>query len=350
MGNLIQTCTTGLNKGVKMARERFFNTEGPVNCEDHYCLPPLERINLSEILGFIDQKKYFVLHAPRQTGKTSCLLSLMDHINRQGTFTCLYMNVETGQSAREDVARGMQAIVGDLASRARDFLHDTFPVEHMSEFLDQWGGDSAFNELLSQWTARLEKGLVLFSDEVDSLIGDTLISLLRQIRSGYDKRPQLFPQSIILCGVRDVRDYRIHSAKEKSVITGGSAFNIKAKSLRLGDFKREDMEVLYHQHSDETGQVFAPGALSLAWDLTQGQPRGRLLITCRPAETGLDGPREVPLAGLARHDALYLLRGACTRKRTASPSRRYAWCETRWCTPTATPRTSGLGPRCSSPR
>ena len=39
---------------------------------------------------------------------------------------------------------------------------------------------------------------------------------------------------MVLCGVRDVRDYRIHASSEKEVITGGSAFNIKARSLRLG--------------------------------------------------------------------------------------------------------------------
>ena len=61
---------------------RFFTTEGPVNCSDHYCLPPLARINLEEIRGLIAQKKYFLLHAPRQTGKTSCLLALADLLNR----------------------------------------------------------------------------------------------------------------------------------------------------------------------------------------------------------------------------------------------------------------------------
>ena len=58
---------------------RFFNTAGPVNPRDHYSLSPLERIKLDEILPLIEQKKYFVLHAPRQTGKTSCLLALMEH-------------------------------------------------------------------------------------------------------------------------------------------------------------------------------------------------------------------------------------------------------------------------------
>ncbi|TSE23057.1 hypothetical protein [Tepidimonas aquatica] len=75
--------------------------------------------------------------------------------------------------------------------------------------------------------------------EVDALVGDTLISLLRQIRAGYAQRPQAFPQTVVLCGVRDVRDYRIHSGGG-DIITGGSAFNIKAESLRLGNFSREE--------------------------------------------------------------------------------------------------------------
>lgn len=32
---------------------RFFNTAGPVNRADHYCLPPLGRVNLDEILSLI---------------------------------------------------------------------------------------------------------------------------------------------------------------------------------------------------------------------------------------------------------------------------------------------------------
>lgn len=47
---------------------RFFNTEGPVRPEDHYSLPPLGRWDLDAVLMLIDQKKYILLHAPRQTG------------------------------------------------------------------------------------------------------------------------------------------------------------------------------------------------------------------------------------------------------------------------------------------
>ncbi|MBL7205138.1 MAG: ATP-binding protein [Desulfobacteraceae bacterium] len=251
---------------------RIFNTAGPVNCQKHYCLPPLKRVNLEQILLLIEQEKYFVLHAPRQTGKTTCLLALMDHINRGNKYACLYINVEKGQSAREDVARGIRATLGELASRARDFLEDDFPLRHMNEILQQWGEDSAFNELLSQWSREISKPLVLLVDEIDSLIGDTLISVLRQIRSGYDKRPMRFPQSVVLCGVRDVRDYRIHSDREKTIITGGSAFNIKAESLRLGDFEKAEVIALLEQHHAETGQKFEPEAEELMWRYTRGQP------------------------------------------------------------------------------
>ena len=81
-----------------MVTVRKFNTEGPVVAADHYHIPPLERIDLDAVLGLIRDKKYFVLHAPRQTGKTSALLALRDLLNGggQGDFRCVYANVEDG--------------------------------------------------------------------------------------------------------------------------------------------------------------------------------------------------------------------------------------------------------------
>ena len=251
---------------------RFFCTAGPVRSEDHYCLPPLERLELNEVLALIDQQKYFVLHAPRQTGKTTCLLALAEHLNRAGKYHALYCNVELAQAAREDVQRGMQAIFGEMASRARDFLDDTFLFEQQRTLFEQFGADGVLNAAITEWSKASAKPIILLIDEIDALVGDMLISVLRQLRAGYDKRPRHFPQSIILCGVRDVRDYRIHSTQEKAVITGGSAFNIKAESLRLGNFQRPEIATLLHQHTDATGQVFADDALELIWDLTQGQP------------------------------------------------------------------------------
>ena len=130
----------------------------------------------------------------------------------------------------------------------------------------------ALEQFMAIWCQQSSRPTVLMLDEVDALVGDTLISLLRQLRSGYPKRPELFPQSVILCGVRDIHDYRIHSNREKAVITGGSAFNIKSKSLRMGDFTEKEVKTLLNAHTVETGQVFEPEAADLVWKLTRGQP------------------------------------------------------------------------------
>jgi len=251
---------------------KFFNTAGPVNCQDHYCLPPLSRFDLAEILSLITQKKYFVLHAPRQSGKTSCLLALRDHLNREGNYIALYINVESGQTARGDVRKGIKAILAELGFQAERTLGDVTLQELINTGFEGFGENIAFKIILSNWCSRYEKPLVLCIDEVDALVGDTLISLLRQIRSGYPERPSSFPASVILCGVRDVRDYRIHSDKDQEIITGGSAFNIKAESLRLGNFSRDETRSLCLQHTEETGQLFEDVALESIWHLTCGQP------------------------------------------------------------------------------
>ena len=60
---------------------RFFDTAEPVRLDDHYAIRPLERVDIDEYLGLIRCKHYFVVHAPRQTGKTSALIALRDLLN-----------------------------------------------------------------------------------------------------------------------------------------------------------------------------------------------------------------------------------------------------------------------------
>ena len=251
---------------------RFFNTSGPVVAADHYCIPPLARLSLDEVLGLVREKRYFVLHAPRQTGKTSILLALKDELNRSGSYRCVYINVEVGQAAREDVGAATRSILNHTARRARSTLHDDFVASIWPEALSRAGPYNALEEVLGRWAEADPRPLVLLIDEIDSLIGDTLLSVLRQLRAGYDQRPSGFPQSVVLCGVRDVRDYRIQSSNEKALVTGGSAFNIKSESLRLGDFSRHEVETLLAQHTAETEQAFDPDAGRAIWTLTQGQP------------------------------------------------------------------------------
>ncbi len=251
---------------------RFFNTAGPVKPGRHYSIPPLARLDRDAVLRLIGEEKYFVLHAPRQTGKTSALLALRDLLNEEGRVRCVYANFEVGQTAREDVPRALRAVLAQLQQRAEVTLGDRSPGRLWSGLIETTGPDAALNRALTLWSSVSPKPLVLLLDEVDSLVGDALIAVLRQLRAGYDQRPRSFPQSVVLCGVRDVRDYRIQSTTERAVIAGGSAFNIRAKSLRLGNFDRAEVSSLLGQHTAETGQPFAPSALAEVWQSTGGQP------------------------------------------------------------------------------
>ena len=63
---------------------RFFNTTGPCNPERHYMLPAHERLVGASLDRYIKNELYWVLHAPRQTGKTTFLQSWMREINSGG--------------------------------------------------------------------------------------------------------------------------------------------------------------------------------------------------------------------------------------------------------------------------
>lgn len=253
---------------------KFFNTAGPINPADHYCVPLSHRLNEEELYRLIEEKKYFVLHAPRQTGKTSVILNFVTQLNAQHKYTALYVNVEPAQALRGNIEQALPVILQELKNQAKLTLSPQDPFFDIFGQLkkDQTPSGSLLTTFLGDWCAQSSKPIVLFIDEIDSLGGDTLISVLRQIRAGYANRPHAFPQSLCLIGVRDVRDYRIWSETGQQIISGGSAFNIKARSLTLANFTEQQVCELYLQHTAETGQQFDSDAIEYAFEMTQGQP------------------------------------------------------------------------------
>ena len=275
---------------------RFFNTEGPIRPDRHYHIPPLDRVDLDELLRLVRDERYFVLHASRQTGKTSALLALRDRLNAGGDHRCVYANVEAGQAMREDVAEGMRAVLSELALEASVTLGDETLEGIWPGVLERVGPGQALRQALLRWSMADPKPLVLLIDEIDALVGDTLLSVLRQLRAGYPGRPARFPQSVVLCGVRDVRDYRIHSTAQNALVLGGSAFNVKAKSLRLGDFTEAETRALLVQHTAETGQAFTEGAQALILARSAGQPwlvNALCREACFDSEAGRDRARAI---------------------------------------------------------
>jgi len=244
---------------------KFFNTAGLCNPENHYMIDPLPR--LREIDDLIHKELYFTIHAPRQTGKTTYLHALARKLNAEGNYVSLVVSFERAGYRSIAIEEAYRALRRSIYEAARLQLPETYhPV--LPESVPQYD----LKSYIGEWCIALSKPLVLLIDEIDALFDDTLIAVLRQLRDGYQSRPQYFPSSLALVGLRDVRDYKIRLRSDTESLGTASPFNVKAESLMLGNFSLEDTRELLLQHTRETGQEFTEEVIAEIFRLTIGQP------------------------------------------------------------------------------
>lgn len=245
--------------------KRWFNTAGPCKPELHYMLPAAERV--PGALSVIEQQGYFVLHAPRQTGKTTSMHTLAQELTATGRYTAVLLSCEVGAAFNHSPGEAELAMLGSWRVRSRSRL----PEELWPPEWPKAEAGARIGAALHAWAAASPRPLVLFLDEIDALRDEALISVLRQLRDGYYDRPDGFPHSLALIGLRDVRDYKVASGGSDRLNTA-SPFNIKIEAFTLGNFDFDQVRKLYQQHTEATGQVFTSDALAYAFELTDGQP------------------------------------------------------------------------------
>ena len=71
-------------------------------------LPLAER--LPDVMPLIEQQAYFVLHAPRQTGKTTAMLALAQTLTAASTYTAVLLTMEVGAAFNDDPGAAELAI------------------------------------------------------------------------------------------------------------------------------------------------------------------------------------------------------------------------------------------------
>jgi DNA polymerase III delta prime subunit len=246
--------------------KRVFNTAGACDPAYHYMVPPEQR--LPEARRLVDEMGYFVVHAPRQTGKTTVLLALARALTAEGRYAALHFTAETAKVTKDDFGAAEVHILDAIQNAAhQDLPRELWPPE----WPESAPGRRIYNGL-SAWATTCPRPLVLVFDEIDALLEESMVSVLSQLRAGYHRRPRQFPWSIVLCGLRDVRDYKVSSGGSEPRMGSTSPFNIKVESLRLGDFSEEALRALYAQHTAESGQAFTDDAQARSWTLTAGQP------------------------------------------------------------------------------
>ena len=262
----------------------------------HYCIPPLSRVDLGTILELIADMRYFLLHAPRQSGKTSTLEALAERLNASGSCRCVYVDFQCAQNAGEDLAGAIRIVLSSIVAAARRTF-GTDSLRTLWQEVTEWQPpERALGEFLELWCAAETKPLVLLIDEIDALPDLPLLSVVQQLRSGHRLRPGRFPQSVVLCGQHNVRDYRIRGLRGEGRGARASPFNIVAKSLRLGDFSAGEVKALLAQHTEETGQEFETEAVERVWKLTRGQPwlvNALCYQACFETEAGRDRGRPI---------------------------------------------------------
>ena len=248
---------------------RFFNTTGPCRPDEHYMLPASQR--LPEVRRLVSEQRYFVVHAARQTGKTTAMRALADELRAEGV-VALHASLE-GSRGTPSLAAAEPRWLRAIADEARWTLDDAdrVPSGVLKSALDAPIG-TALASLLAEWSLALQpRPLVLMLDEVDTIEGEAMVSFLAQLRSGFHRRPRAFPSSVALIGLRDLKDYLVQT-KGGAVPAPGSPFNIKAESLTLRDFTQEEVATLYAQHTADTGQPFTDPAVEQAFYWSNGQP------------------------------------------------------------------------------
>jgi hypothetical protein len=244
---------------------RYFNTAGPCRSERHYMLSPLARLPMVDRL--IAQENYFVIHAPRQIGKTTAIMGLAQQLTASGQYAAIVLSAEVGAPFSQDIVTAEEAILGAW----QDTIAIRLPIELQPPAWTSTRPGQRIRAALQAWAQFSPLPLVVFIDEIDALQDIALVSILRQLRDGYSNRPHAFPQSIGLIGMRDVRDYKVAAGGSDRLQTA-SPFNIKVESLTMRSFYESEVAELYLQHTADTGQAFTPESIQLVFTLTQGQP------------------------------------------------------------------------------
>jgi hypothetical protein len=217
-------------------------------------LPAIERIP-SNIDVLLSHNSYFVLYTPHQSGKTTSIKALVKKINNENKYYALYCSFKS-----LDRFLNIETAIPMIAEIIVSSLLDS-PVKEFSEAgkriptfdskfhrgLSIVGGkisDDYFITLpnaislpLQTLCKILDRPLVVFIDEIDTLSGDVLVSCLGQLKIGYAQRSKIpFPGSIALVGLCDIRDYRARVRHDPESLGTSNSLQYHLEGLYPGQF------------------------------------------------------------------------------------------------------------------
>jgi hypothetical protein len=179
------------------------------------------------------------------------------------------MSCEAAEAKGDDDVAAQELLVRELLAEAESQLE---PSLRPPPFDAGAKSERLLTDLISAWCRACPRNVVLLLDEIDAVRGQSLISVLRQLRAGFPKRPTESPWSVMLGGLRDVREYKTASGGDGGRLGTASPFNVKVESLTFATFTDDEVRGLLLQHTAETGQPFEEGAVRRITECAGGQP------------------------------------------------------------------------------
>lgn len=251
---------------------RRFWTQGPVNSQEHYVVSRTEEI--ADYIKRVEEGRYVVLFAPRQTGKTTFFKVAIE--------TLIAINQSESVSKFEylPIQLNFDVYKNTSVTDFYDNLHQDFcdEIENLFQCRDEMLPE-ALSQLLAntkltnhhsmrRFFRQLErlltqKKFVIITDEFDGIPQAALSDFLHTLRHIYIAGKPRCPHSVGIVGVKSIAQLNY----DRSI----SPFNIQDE-FHLPNFTVEQVQELLGQYTDEVGQAFAPEVITSIHKQTAGQP------------------------------------------------------------------------------
>ena len=253
---------------------RRFGTQGPVNPQEHYVVARTEEI--ADFIERVEEGKYIVLFAPRQTGKTTFFRRALDvlaadsDIGAEAASSAAYFPIPLNFDVYKNTA--VADFYANLYQDICEEIEDLFqrrggsPSEALIQFLaDTKLTDHHAMRRFFRNLARLltPQKFVLVIDEFDGIPPAALSDFLHTLRHIYIAGKPRCPHSVGIIGVKSIAQLNY----DRSI----SPFNIQDE-FQLPNFTLEQVQELLGQHTDEVGQPFVPEVIAAIHKQTAGQP------------------------------------------------------------------------------
>ena len=255
---------------------RHFGTQRPVNPQEHYVVSRTEEI--ADFINRVEQGKYIVLFAPRQTGKTTFFQAALETLvigntadaQRESPSELTYFPIQLNFDIYKNLA--LSVFYGHLYEQIREEIETVFQKRGAmsSEALHQFLEDTTLTDHLSMLSffkgfARLlgNQQVVLIIDEFDGIPQVAVSDFLHTLRHIYIAGKPRCPHSVGIIGVKSIAQLNY----DRSI----SPFNIQDE-FYLPNFTLEQVQELLGQYTEEVGQPFVPEVIAAIHKQTAGQP------------------------------------------------------------------------------